>query len=110
MIRSSFLSRVKEVGIYRAIGTKKTDIYKMFAGEIIAITSLTNLPAILFVGYAVNKLAQSQYFEDMLYFSIPLMIFVIIFNYIFNLIIGLMPVFNTTRKKPAAILSRYDID
>ena len=41
MIRSSFLSRVKEVGIYRAIGTKKTDIYKMFAGEIIAITSLT---------------------------------------------------------------------
>ena len=110
MIRSSFLSRVKEVGIYRAIGTKKTDIYKMFAGEIIAITSLTNLPAILFVGYAVNKLAQSLYFEDMLYFSIPLMIFVIIFNYIFNLIIGLMPVFNTTRKKPAAILSRYDID
>ena len=110
MIRSSFLSRVKEVGIYRAIGTKKTDIYKMFAGEIIAITSLTNLPAILFVGYAVNKLAQSQYFEDMLYFSIPLMIFVIIFNYIFNLIIGLIPVFNTTRKKPAAILSRYDID
>ena len=110
MIRSSFLSRVKEVGIYRAIGTKKTDIYKMFAGEIIAITSLTNLPAILFVGYAVNKLSQSLYFEDMLYFSIPLMIFVIIFNYIFNLIIGLMPVFNTTRKKPAAILSRYDID
>lgn len=110
MIRSSFLSRVKEVGIYRAIGTKKTDIYKMFAGEIIAITSLTNLPAILFVGYAVNKLAQSLYFEDMLYFSIPLMIFVIIFNYIFNLIIGLIPVFNTTRKKPAAILSRYDID
>ena len=110
MIRSSFLSRVKEVGIYRAIGTKKTDIYKMFAGEIIAITSLTNLPAILFVGYALNKLAQSLYFEDMLYFSIPLMIFVIIFNYIFNLIIGLMPVFNTTRKKPAAILSRYDID
>lgn len=110
MIRSSFLSRVKEVGIYRAIGTKKTDIYKMFAGEIIAITTLTNLPAILFVGYAVNKLSESLYFEDMLYFSIPLMIFVIIFNYIFNLIIGLMPVFNTTRKKPAAILSRYDID
>ena len=110
MIRSSFLSRVKEVGIYRAIGTKKTDIYKMFAGEIIAITTLTNLPAILFVGYAVNKLSESLYFEDTLYFSIPLMIFVIVGNYIFNVVIGLMPVFNTTRKKPAAILSRYDID
>ncbi len=110
MIRSSFLSRVKEVGIYRAIGTKKTDIYKMFAGEIIAITTFTNLPAILFVGYAVNKLSESMYFEDMLYFSIPLMLFVIVSNYIFNLVVGLIPVFNTTRKKPAAILSRYDID
>lgn len=110
MIRSSFLSRVKEVGIYRAIGTKKTDIYKMFAGEIIAITTFTNLPAILFVGYAVDKLSESMYFENMLYFSIPLMLFVIVANYIFNLIVGLMPVFNTTRKKPASILSRYDID
>ena len=30
MIRSSFLSRIKEVGILRAIGVKKIDIYKMF--------------------------------------------------------------------------------
>ncbi len=110
MIRSSFLSRIKEVGIYRAIGAKKTDIYKMFAGEIIAITTLTNLPAILFVAYAVNKLSKTVYFEDMLYFSIPLMLFVIVINYIFNLLVGLIPIFNTTRKKPAAILSRHDID
>ncbi len=110
MIRSSFLSRIKEVGTYRAIGAKKTDIYKMFAGEIIAITTLTNLPAILFVAYAVNKLSKTVYFEDMLYFSIPLMLFVIVINYIFNLLVGLIPIFNTTRKKPAAILSRHDID
>ena len=40
MTRSSFLSRIKEIGIYRAIGVKKTDIYKMFLGEIIAITTV----------------------------------------------------------------------
>ena len=30
MIRSSYLSRIKEIGIYRAIGTKKSDIYKKY--------------------------------------------------------------------------------
>ena len=39
MIRSSFLSRIKEIGIYRAIGVKRVDIYKMFYGEIFAITT-----------------------------------------------------------------------
>ena len=29
MLRSSFLSRIKEVGVLRAIGLKKKDIYKM---------------------------------------------------------------------------------
>lgn len=43
MTRSSFLSRIKEVGIYRAIGVKKTDIYKMFLGEIFAITTVSSL-------------------------------------------------------------------
>jgi ABC-type antimicrobial peptide transport system permease subunit len=40
IIRASFLSRVKEVGVYRAIGVKKIDIYKMFGGEIFAISLL----------------------------------------------------------------------
>ena len=41
--RSSFLSRIKEVGILRAIGLKRIDIYKMFAGEILAITTLVSI-------------------------------------------------------------------
>ena len=44
MSRSSFLSRIKEVGTLRAIGAKKFDIYRMFIGEAVAITTLTSLP------------------------------------------------------------------
>ena len=47
MIRSSFLSRIKEVGIYRAIGVKKSDIYKMFASEIMAINLTATLGGII---------------------------------------------------------------
>ena len=31
MLRSSFLSRIREVGTLRAIGLKKRDIYRMFS-------------------------------------------------------------------------------
>ena len=110
MIRSSFLSRIKEVGIYRAIGVKKLDIYKMFFGEIIAITTLACLPGMIFASYVLHKLSTIGPLSS--YFVVNMFIFIlsIIFIYLFNLIIGLLPVFNTIRRKPAQILARHDLD
>ena len=34
----------------------------------------------------------------------------ILIVYVFNSIVGLIPVFNTMRKTPAAILARHDVD
>lgn len=110
MIRSSFLSRIKEVGIYRAIGLKKIDIYKMFAGEIIAITTLANVPAILLTAYVLNTISKVNYFSKYFVINIPIILLVIIGIYIFNLVIGLIPIFTTIIKTPASILSRYDVD
>ena len=110
MIRSSFLSRIKEVGIYRAIGLKKIDIYKMFSGEIIAITTLANVPAILLTAYVLNTISKVSYFSKYFVINIPIILLVIIGIYIFNLVIGLIPIFTTIIKTPASILSRYDID
>ncbi len=53
MLRSSFLSRIKEVGTLRAIGLKKKDIYRMFAGEILVITLITAVPGILIMYYVL---------------------------------------------------------
>ena len=61
MMRSSFLSRIKEVGIYRAIGVKKLDIYKMFMSESFAITTLVSLPGILFMSYCLYVLSDISY-------------------------------------------------
>ena len=54
MIRSSFLSRIKEIGVLRAIGVKKKDIYRMFLGEIISITTLANMPGIALMTYILR--------------------------------------------------------
>ena len=110
MTRSSFLSRIKEIGIFRAIGVKKTDIYKMFLGEIFAITTMSSLVGILLMSYALYKLSKVSYLSTMFAMNPVVFFGAIIIVYVFNSIVGLIPVFNTMRKTPAAILARHDVD
>lgn len=110
MLRSSFLSRIKEVGVLRAIGLKKKDIYKMFIGEIIALTTLTTLPAMAIMAYILNGISKVPMIGDQ-YLMNPL-VFLISFAIVavFNLLAGLLPVFNTMRNTPAEILARNDVN
>lgn len=110
MSRSSFLSRIKEIGIYRAIGVKRIDIYKMFYGEIFAITTLASLPGIIFMAYCLSLVTKIKYLKGMFVINPLVVIIAIVFVYLFNLIIGLIPVFNVIRKTPAQILSRTDAE
>lgn len=110
MLRSSFLSRIKEVGVLRAIGLKKKDIYKMFVGEIIALTTLTTLPAMALMAYILNGISKvpmigEQYLMNPAVFLISFAIVAV-----FNLAAGLLPVFNTMRNTPAEILARNDVN
>jgi len=110
MIRSSFLSRIKEVGIYRAIGVKKSDIYKMFSGEIFAITIIGSMTGISFMTYILHVLTKVPYIGNAYMVNILTYLVSIVLTLVFNLFVGLLPVFNTIRKTPAQILSRFDVD
>ncbi len=110
MIRSSFLSRIKEVGILRAIGVKKWDIYKMFVGEIMAISTLACVPGCLFMAYCLNAFADVSYIASnyvVNYFTVTLSIIII---YLFNIISGLLPIIFVVSETPAKILARKDLD
>ena len=109
-IRASFLSRVKEVGVYRAIGVKKRDIYKMFLGEILAITTMASVPGFLFMAYILDKLSGYTIFSNLFLINGKVIGLCLLLLYGFNLVFGLLPVFRTMRKRPAAILSRTDIN
>ena len=110
MLRSSFLSRIKEVGTLRAIGLKKKDIYRMFTGEIMVITFITAIPGIAIMYFVLGQLVSVNYYIEGLYIITPpiaLITFAILL--VFNLLAGLIPVFTTMRKTPAQILARTDI-
>lgn len=110
MIRSSFLSRIKEIGILRAIGVKKIDIYKMFYGEIFAITTLASLPGLIFMAYILKTITKVKMLSSLFLINPFTILLSVILVYLFNLVIGLIPVFNVVRKTPASILSRHDLD
>ena len=110
MLRSSFLSRIKEVGTLRAIGLKKKDIYRMFTGEILVITFLTAIPGIAIMYFVLTQVTKITYYLQGLYIVNPVVaaatLGVIV---VFNLLAGLIPVYSTMRKTPAQILARTDI-
>ncbi|MCQ2564057.1 MAG: ABC transporter ATP-binding protein/permease [Mogibacterium sp.] len=110
MLRSSFLSRIKEVGTLRAIGLKKKDIYRMFTGEILVMTFITAIPGIAIMYFALMQVVKITYYLEGLYMITPV-IAAITFGIIlaFNLLAGLIPVYSTMRKTPAQILARTDI-
>lgn len=110
IIRASFLSRIKEIGVYRAIGVKRLDIYRMFLGEIFAITSMAAIPGFAFMTYIVIQLTKIQQLEGTLYMSPIVGLIALGIIYAGNIIFGLMPVWSVLRKTPAAILSRTDVD
>ena len=111
MLRASFLSRIKEVGVLRAIGLKKGDVYRMFAGEVVAISLLTSLPGMAVMAYLLHQITHSVSYLAGTY-RITTMVFAACFGlvFVFNLIAGLLPVFTTLRKPPAAILARNDVN
>lgn len=109
IMRASFLSRIKEIGTLRAIGIKKSDVYKMFMGEIVAITTLATLPGYILMSYVIEKLSHIVYLKEIFMMDARLFILGILGILLFNIIVGLLPVFFTMRKTPASILSRTDI-
>ncbi|MDD5824164.1 MAG: ABC transporter ATP-binding protein/permease [Firmicutes bacterium] len=110
MLRSSFLARIKEVGTMRAIGLKKRDIYRMFAGEILVISVLTSIPGIALMYYILSNVVKITPFLESQYMINPFVALIAFaFVIFFNLLVGLVPVFRTMRRTPAEILARTDI-
>lgn len=110
VMRSSMISRIYEISVYRALGVKKTEIYGSFSIEIILLTSVSSLVGFiitaLLLGYVSNS-ALSILFSfriDAINITIGLLS---LFGT--NLFIGLMPLILLLRKTPAQIISSYDM-
>jgi ABC-type antimicrobial peptide transport system permease subunit len=104
------LNRIKEIGVYRAIGATKRDIYKIFISEIFTFTTIGSLTSYLLMTYIVIEL-QNQLGEFAMFFYFPFYLFIggIVGIYLLNSVFGMLPIFTLLRKTPAEITAKYDI-
>ncbi|MBR2370381.1 MAG: ABC transporter ATP-binding protein/permease [Clostridia bacterium] len=110
VMRSSLMNRIKEVGIYRAIGVSKKNLRFKFTVESLVLASLT-----VFIGYILTSaflfvckvLAPSV----ATVFFYPWWYALIVFALLLVLVLfcGTLPILMLLRKTPAQILAKYDI-
>lgn len=110
IMRSSIMNRIKEIGIYRAIGVSRNNFLFKYLIETIVITTLT-----IFIGYLIASgfiymcLNISELIKDVFYYPWFIAFIVLIILYAISIICGVLPLFTLLKKTPSEILSKYDI-
>jgi len=110
IMRSSLMVRIKEVGIYRAIGVSKKNLVFKFFVEALVLTTLTVL-----IGYLVTSgflflcLGMSSLVGEIFYYPLWLAGCVLAVLYGISLFFGTLPIISLLRKTPSEILAKYDI-
>jgi putative ABC transport system permease protein len=110
VIRSSLISRIYEVSVYRALGVRKKDIFRSFIVEIFVLTSVSTIIGYTLATLALHRLQDGLLGQFSIFVVAPLSIVGgIIVAYAINLLVGILPVYMLLRKTPAQIISQYDI-
>ena len=110
IMRSSLMIRIKEVGIYRAIGVSKRNMIFKFLVEAAVLSALT-----VFVGYLCTSafvfavLGASSAVAQVFFYPVWLALVVLAVLTLLSLFFGILPIMLLLRKTPSEILAKYDI-
>ncbi len=110
IMKTSTMNRIREIGIYRAIGVSRKNMIFRFGVEAMVIT--TKYVAVSVIGtYAVLTLIAKRATDVIELFYLPFWMFllILIFVYVICIVCGIIPVFKLLRKTPSEILAKYDI-
>ncbi len=110
IMRSSLMNRVKEIGIWRAIGVSRRNLTFRFFVEALVLTALTVFVGYLLTsGFLVACLSLSPLVEEIFFYPLPLALADLGVLFAVSLICGTLPILLLLKKTPAEILAKYDI-
>ena len=109
IMRSSMLSKVREIGIWRAVGVSKKNMIFKFAVESTAIALQTLVIGFALGAYLADSLASGGVTAATFYFPFWLGALTLIFLVATCILFGILPIASLLRKTPAQILAKYDI-
>ncbi len=109
IMRSSLLSRLYEVSVYRSIGVSRKEIKRIFLVELLLTTTFSTIFGFLLMVLLLNNAQSSLDMTRLIRFT-PLAIIVVITGmYLINAFFGLIPVHMLLYKTPAAMMKQNDL-
>ncbi len=110
IMRSSLMNRIKEIGIYRAIGVSKKNMLFRFFVESIVLTTLTVMIGYFLISAIMLFWATSApLISTILYYPLWLAAVLFVLLYALCIFCGTLPILSLLRKTPSEILAKYDI-
>lgn len=109
IMRASMLSRIREIGINRAIGVSKKNLCFRFLVESFVLTAFTVFLGYFIASICVELLTTDTLLENFLFYPPVIALALLVIILAASLLAGVLPVVILLRKTPSAILSKYDI-
>ncbi len=110
IMRSSMISRIYEIAVYRSLGVKRSEIIASFMVEIIVLTLVSTFVGYLGMSFILDLISKTPV-GSLVSYRVDLWSILIGTVVVFgtNLLIGLAPVFGLLNKTPAEIINQYDM-
>lgn len=110
IMRSSLMSRIKEIGIYRAIGVSKGNIILRFGMEALLLASTTVVFGYLLSSAFIGLLSRiSPNASEIFFYPVWYALLILAVLCGLTVVCGILPVLNLLRKTPSEILAKYDV-
>ncbi len=109
IMRASFMSRVREVGILRAIGVTRKNLVFRFGVETGLLLFFTTFLSYMCTTIFVMSLSDAPLFGEMFFFPPWLAVGLLLVILTAGLFFGVLPAIILLRKTPSEILAKYDI-
>jgi ABC-type antimicrobial peptide transport system permease subunit len=109
IIRSSLMTRIYDIGVFRALGASRWDMHKMFVIEIAVLTTATSLIGYLIMTFIIKEIDRMiSPFLKLFYFPLSYIVAGVVLVYAINIASGLLPVWRLTGRSPSQILKHHD--
>ena len=110
IMRAGLMSRIREVGIYRAIGVTKGNLVFRFLVEAVVLCGTTVLAGFFLMSLVMRHWVTNSALMKMLFhYPVWMMLLLFVLLLLLSTFCGVLPVLLLLRKTPSEILAKYDI-
>ncbi len=109
LMRSSMLSRIYNISVFRALGISRKSIRRRYIFEILMVTTFTTLLGYVITSIVVFSIQDGSYLKNIVYLNSTSFVFGIAVIYLINLIFGTLSIEGQLRFTPTELLNNYDL-